>query len=60
MGWFAQIPEKVAAIGHICIVSYHLQSLLGVIELTILCAFVCKVGYFDAQIRETLLYKLGV
>jgi hypothetical protein len=29
----------------------------GAIELTVLCAFVCKVGYFDAQIRETLLYK---
>ena len=41
-------------IGH---VSHHLRSLLGVIELTILCAFVCKVGCFDAQIRETLLYK---
>ena len=37
------------------IVSHHLQSLLGVIELTVLCAFVCKVGYIDAQIEETLL-----
>jgi hypothetical protein len=33
--------------------------LLGVIELTILCAFVHKVKYFDAQTRESLLYKLG-
>jgi len=30
---------------------------MGAIELIILCAFVYKVGYFDAQIRETLLYK---
>ena len=29
----------------------------GAIELTILCVFVCKVGCFDAQIKETLLYK---
>ena len=29
----------------------------GVIELTVLCAFfVSRVGYFDAQIREALLY----
>ena len=44
-------------IGQIGVVSHHLRSLLGAIELTILCAFVCRVGYFDAQIRETLLYK---
>ena len=31
------------------VVSHHLQSLLGGIELTVLCAFICKVGYFDAQ-----------
>ena len=43
--------------GRITLVSHHLGLLLGVIKLTILCAFVCKVGYFDAQIRETLLYK---
>ena len=35
-----------------------LRSLLGAIELTIqLCAFVCGVGYFNAHIKETLLYK---
>ena len=50
-------PEKDAAIGQIRIVSDHLQSCLGVIELIILCAFQCKVGYFDARIRETLLHK---
>jgi len=31
----------------------------GAIELTVLCAFVCKVGYFDAQIRETLIQVEG-
>ena len=35
------------------VVSQHLQSVLGVIKLTILCVFVCIVEYFDAQIRET-------
>jgi len=44
-----------AMIGWIGVVSHHLQSLLDVIELTILCASVCKVGYVDAHIRETLL-----
>ena len=44
-------------IGHIGVISYHLRSLLGAIELTVLCAFVWWVGEFDAQIRETLLYK---
>ena len=33
--------------------SRHLQSLLGAIELTVLCAFACKTRYFDAQIKET-------
>jgi hypothetical protein len=46
-----------AVIGQIGVVSHHLQSLLGAIELTTLCAFIYRVGYFDAQIRETLLYK---
>ena len=40
-------------ISRIGIVLDHLQSLPGAIELTILCVFVCRVGYFDAQIRET-------
>ena len=44
-------------IGQICLVSHHLESLLGAIELTILCAFICIVGYFDAQLRETVVYK---
>ena len=45
-------------IGHIGIASHDLRSLLDAIELIVLCAFVCKVGYYDAQIRETLLYKI--
>ena len=43
-------------IGRIGLVSRHLGSLLGSIGLTVLCAFVCEVGHFDAQIRETLVY----
>ena len=46
-----------AMIGHIGVVSHHLWSLLGVIELTILCAFVCNMGCFHAWIREALLHK---
>ena len=49
-----------AVIGQIGLVSYHLGSLLGAIEPTILCAFVCIVGYFDAQTRETLVHKSRV
>ena len=37
-------------IGWIGVVSHHLQSPLGAIELTVLCAFVCNVGYLIAQI----------
>ena len=40
-------------IGRIGTVSHNLPSVMGAIELIIVCAFVCKVGYFDAQIRET-------
>ena len=40
-------------IGH---VSDHLGAFLSAIELIVLCSFVRKVRYFDAQIRETLLY----
>ena len=40
--------------GHVL---YYLRSFLGVMELIVLCAFVCKVGYFDAHTRETILYK---
>ena len=39
------------------VVSHQLQSLLGAIELILLCAFICRVGYFDAQTKKTLLYK---
>ena len=42
-------------IGRIGVVSHHLQSLLGAIELTVSSAFICIVGYFDAHIRETLI-----
>ena len=38
--------------GWIGVVSHHLRSLLDVIALTVLCAFIFKVGYFDAKIRE--------
>ena len=33
-------------IGQIGVVSNHLQSLLGATELTVLCAFIYRVGYF--------------
>ena len=33
---------------------------LGAVELAVLYAFVCQVGYFDAEIRKTLLYKSEV
>ena len=46
-----------AMIGQIGVVSHHLRSLLGAIELTILCVVVCREGYSDHQIRETLVYK---
>jgi hypothetical protein len=46
-----------AVIGQIGVVSHHLQSLLGAIELIVWCAFVCIVGYFDAQITKILVYK---
>ena len=44
-------------IGWIGVVSHHSQSLLDAIGLSILCTFICRVGYFDAQIRNTLVYK---
>jgi hypothetical protein len=43
-------------IGWIGPASHHLGLLLGASKLIILCAFICKVGYYDAQIRETILY----
>lgn len=39
------------------VVSQHLRSLLSVIGLIVLCAFLCRVEYFDVQIQETLMYK---
>ena len=33
---------------------------LGAVELAVLYAFVCQVGYFDAEIRKPLLYKSEV
>ena len=55
-------PEKDAVVGDavigwIGVVLHHLQSLLSAIELPISCAFVCKVGHFNAQIRESILYE---
>ena len=47
----------IGSIGHIL---HCLESLLDVIEWTLLCTFICREGYFDAQIWETLLYKQGV
>jgi hypothetical protein len=46
-------PEKDVVIGRIHVVSHHLRSLLGAIELIVSFAFLCRVGYFDAQIKET-------
>ena len=51
------IDRPYALMGQIGLVSHHSGSLWGVIELHVLCAFVCRVGYFDAQIKETLSYK---
>ena len=46
-------------IGWIGAISHQVWSLLGVVELTILCAFVSKVGYFDAQSRQVQLTCLS-
>ena len=43
----------------ICLVSHHSWLLLSAMEVTISCACVCKVGYFDVQIRHNLLYNRG-
>ena len=47
IGWIGRFPR-------------HLGSLLGAIEQPFSMGFVCRVGCFDAQIREIILYKLGV
>ena len=45
-------------IGRIGAMSHHLPSILGVIEFNhFVYSFVCKVGYIDAQIRESLLHR---
>ena len=46
-------------IGQIGVILHHLSSLLGAIKVIVLCAFVSRVGSFDALIRETPLYKWG-
>ena len=46
----------IGQIGH---VSHHLESLVVAIKLTIVYAFVCKVGYFEAQVRGTLCTSRG-
>ena len=51
------MTQRDVVIGWTGDVSHHLPSLLGAIELIALNAFVCTIGYFDAQTRETLLYK---
>ena len=48
------LDVMIGKIGH---VSHHLGSLLGAIELTVLCTLVCIVGYLDVQIKQTLLNK---
>ena len=46
-----------AVICQIGLVPQHLRSLLDVIEWTVLCTFVCKVGYFEAIQIGRLYYK---
>ena len=46
-------------VGHIGVVSHHLQSLLDRIELIVSCAFVFKVGYDDAQIGRVYFTSRG-
>ena len=46
-----------ALIGQTGVVSHHLRLFLGAIELIILRAFVCIVGYCDVQITKTLVYN---
>ena len=53
------IDKTHGVIGRLGLASHHLESLLGVIELIILCAFACIVYYFDVEMKETLLYKYG-
>ena len=41
-----------------CPISHYLGSLLGAIEVTTLWAFLCRVGYFDAQKHEASVIQL--
>ena len=54
------VAQKDAVIGLIGVVSYYLQSLLSAFELTVLCAYICRVGNFDTQHDETLVYKYAI
>lgn len=49
-----RLDVMIGRIGH---VSYDVGFLLSDTELIVLCAFMCRAGYFDAQISESLLYK---
>ena len=49
-----------AVIDKVGLVPHHLEPLLNVTELTILCASICKLEELDPQLRETLLYKQRV
>jgi hypothetical protein len=49
----------VVVVGWIGHVSHHLRSLLDAFEFIVLCAFVCRKWYFDAQFTKTLLYSRG-
>jgi hypothetical protein len=51
-----RLDVMIGWIGH---VSYDLGFFLSDIELIVLCAFICRVGYFDAQISETSTIKVG-
>ena len=53
------IDRQDVVIGQIGATTDHLRSLLCAIKSIVLCTFICKVGYFDAQIRETLLFQVG-
>ena len=44
-------------IGYLGFDLHHFGSLVGAVEFAILSALACRVGYFEAHIRETLLYK---
>lgn len=54
------VLEKIhAVVGRISHVAHHLRSFFNAFEITVLCACVCKVGYFDTQIREIFTVQVG-